>query len=96
MKKITHEEVIKTIEGILAEFKPALEDIEFVVGISRGGLFPAMVVATAVAATAAPEPLRKSRRLNPESVRLGCLRSIERLSLLRVIGVASYRYVERN
>ena len=46
MKKITYEEVAKTIQDILAEFKPVLGDIEFVVGISRGGLFPAMVAAT--------------------------------------------------
>jgi len=48
MKKVTYEEVAKIMTDLLTEFKPALGDIEFVVGISRGGLFPAMVAATAI------------------------------------------------
>jgi hypoxanthine phosphoribosyltransferase len=46
MKKVTHKDVTKILKGILRESSQALGDIEFVVGISRGGLFPAMVVAT--------------------------------------------------
>jgi hypoxanthine phosphoribosyltransferase len=46
MKKITYGEIAKTLDGILEELGSALGDIEFVVGVSRGGLFPAMVVST--------------------------------------------------
>jgi hypoxanthine phosphoribosyltransferase len=49
MKKVTYEKVAKVLGGILRESGPNLDDVEFVVGISRGGLFPAMVVSTAMA-----------------------------------------------
>ncbi|MGB7957396.1 MAG: phosphoribosyltransferase [Minisyncoccia bacterium] len=48
MKTVTYEEVTKGLDAILWEFGSSLGDVEFVVGVSRGGLFPAMVVATAL------------------------------------------------
>ena len=52
MKMVTYKEIARILNGILRDSGPALDDIEFVVGISRGGLFPAMVVSTAM-----PKPL---------------------------------------
>jgi hypoxanthine phosphoribosyltransferase len=48
MKKVTYANVAEVLGGILRESEPVLGDIEFVVGVSRGGLFPAMVAATAM------------------------------------------------
>jgi hypoxanthine phosphoribosyltransferase len=48
MKQVTYQEVAGVLDGILAESQPALGGVEFVVGISRGGLFPAMVVSTSI------------------------------------------------
>jgi len=48
MKKVTYEGVAVVVQKIIKESKAALNDVEFVVGISRGGLFPAMVVSTAL------------------------------------------------
>lgn len=49
MKKVSYEEVAKITESLLTDFEAAFKGVEFVAGISRGGLFPAMVVATAMA-----------------------------------------------
>ena len=49
MKKVTYEEVAEILDDLLKEPGPALSEIEFVVGVSRGGLFPAMVASTALA-----------------------------------------------
>ena len=46
MKKVTYHEVAQILDEILTGVGLALRDIEFVVGVSRGGLFPAMVVST--------------------------------------------------
>jgi len=46
MKKVTYGEIAKAIEDMLQRSGRALRNIEFVVGVSRGGLFPAMVAAT--------------------------------------------------
>jgi hypoxanthine phosphoribosyltransferase len=48
MKKVTYGEVARAVDDILKGCGPALDGIEFVVGVSRGGLFPAMVVSTAL------------------------------------------------
>lgn len=48
MKKVSYEDVASTVKGLLDASVDKMEAVEFVVGISRGGLFPAMVVATAV------------------------------------------------
>jgi hypoxanthine phosphoribosyltransferase len=48
MKEVSYGEVAKIIEGLLTDFETAFEEVEFVVGVSRGGLFPAMVVSTAL------------------------------------------------
>jgi hypoxanthine phosphoribosyltransferase len=46
MKKVTYEEVTGVLDKIIQEAGQALLEVEFVVGVSRGGLFPAMVVST--------------------------------------------------
>ncbi len=46
MKKIAYAEIAEIIENMLQKSGRVLENIEFVVGVSRGGLFPAMVIAT--------------------------------------------------
>ena len=46
MEKITYGEIAETLENILQESAPVFGNIEFIVGVSRGGLFPAMVVST--------------------------------------------------
>jgi hypoxanthine phosphoribosyltransferase len=46
MKKVTYEEIAKIVDDILRKSSQALGNIEFVIGISRGGLFPSMVVST--------------------------------------------------
>ena len=46
MKKVTYEEVAGVLDRIIQEAGQALLDVELVVGVSRGGLFPAMVVST--------------------------------------------------
>jgi adenine/guanine phosphoribosyltransferase-like PRPP-binding protein len=48
MRKTSYEEVSAITQRLLGEFKSELRNIEFIVGISRGGLFPAMVVSTAM------------------------------------------------
>lgn len=48
MKKVSYKEVVRIVDDILARSGADLRDIEFVVGVSRGGLFPAMVVSTAL------------------------------------------------
>ena len=48
MKKVTYEEVAEVLDKIIQEAKRALLEVDFVVGVSRGGLFPAMVIATAI------------------------------------------------
>jgi adenine/guanine phosphoribosyltransferase-like PRPP-binding protein len=46
MKTVTYEETAVILNAILKKSGPDLAGIEFVVGVSRGGLFPAMVVST--------------------------------------------------
>ena len=48
MKEVTYEEVAEVLEGILRDSGSAFRDVEFVVGVSRGGLFPAMVISTRI------------------------------------------------
>lgn len=48
MKKVSYEAVAEILKGILKKAEPALKNVEFVVGVSRGGLFPAMVVSTKI------------------------------------------------
>ena len=48
MKKISYTEVATITGDILKRSSLDLCNIEFVVGVSRGGLFPAMVVSTAL------------------------------------------------
>ncbi len=45
MKK-TYAEIEKDTQDLLTYWSEELKDVDFIVGISRGGLFPAMVVAT--------------------------------------------------
>jgi hypoxanthine phosphoribosyltransferase len=46
MKSVTYEDIARAVGEIIVESRGDLDRVEFVVGISRGGLFPAMVVAT--------------------------------------------------
>ena len=46
MKKVNYTQVIKAIDKLIKSVGYELEDVDFVCGISRGGLFPAMLVAT--------------------------------------------------
>jgi hypoxanthine phosphoribosyltransferase len=48
MKIVTYEEVAGMAERILKERGMDLARVEFVVGVSRGGLFPGMVISTAL------------------------------------------------
>jgi adenine/guanine phosphoribosyltransferase-like PRPP-binding protein len=48
MKTVTYTELAKILESIIKKPGADLRNIEFVVGVSRGGLFPAMVVATKI------------------------------------------------
>ena len=48
MKKLTYGDVADVLGDILKNEELAKRDVEFVVGVSRGGLFPAMVISTAL------------------------------------------------
>ena len=46
MKKVNYKKVFNTLDKILEIHSDALQGADFIVGISRGGLFPAMHVST--------------------------------------------------
>jgi hypoxanthine phosphoribosyltransferase len=48
MRKANYEEVSIAVNELLNQFGKNFNDVEFIVGISRGGLFPAMVISTAM------------------------------------------------
>lgn len=45
-KKVTWQDVEDTANELIEKHKVGLEEIDFVVGMSRGGLFPAAMIAT--------------------------------------------------
>ncbi len=46
IKSVTYLDVKKTINRLMATFKKDFSEIDIVIGISRGGIFPAMHVST--------------------------------------------------
>ena len=46
MTNKTYTEIEKDLKSLLSYWEKELQNVEFIVGISRGGLFPAMVVST--------------------------------------------------
>ncbi len=49
IKTVIYEEVAKTLDDLLTEFNPVFYDIEFMVGMSRGGSLPVMVISMTMA-----------------------------------------------